>query len=112
MIPCTRENPAREGHASPSSRLWPFSLKWMKTPGWPRWHICNSFNRGTDNPQERSDMTQILLDAALASKLNDLKSPAELCDPSGRVVGRFVPAVDLSEWELPPDDISEEELDR
>ncbi len=57
-------------------------------------------------------MTQIILDAALASKLNDLKCPAELCDPSGRVVGRFVPALDLSEWEQVTDDISEEELDR
>ena len=57
-------------------------------------------------------MTQILLDAALASKLNDLKAPINLCDPSGRVLGRFVPAADLSEWELVPDPISDEELDR
>ncbi len=57
-------------------------------------------------------MTQIILDAALASKLNDLKCPAELCDPSGHVVGRFVPAFDLSEWEPVSDDISEEELQR
>ncbi|HYT90169.1 MAG TPA: hypothetical protein VEL76_15785 [Gemmataceae bacterium] len=57
-------------------------------------------------------MTQILLDAALANKLNELKSSAELCDPAGRVIGRFVPVVDLSEWEPITDPISEEELQR
>ena len=57
-------------------------------------------------------MTRILLDAALASKLTDLKTPADLCDPSGRVLGRFVPAVDLSEWEPVSDPISDEELER
>jgi hypothetical protein len=57
-------------------------------------------------------MTQILLDANLASKLNDLKSSAELCDPTGRVIGRFVPVVDWSEWEPVSDGISKEELQR
>jgi hypothetical protein len=57
-------------------------------------------------------MTRVTLDADLLSKLTELKQPAELCDPSGRVVGRFVPALDLSEWDLVPDDISDEELDR
>jgi hypothetical protein len=62
--------------------------------------------------KEHSAMTQIIVDAALSNQLHDLKSPAELCDPSGRVLGHFVPASDLSEWECVPDDISDEELDR
>ena len=57
-------------------------------------------------------MTQITLDAALAGKLNELGQVVELCDPSGRVVGRFVPLIDLSKWEPISPDVSEEELER
>jgi hypothetical protein len=57
-------------------------------------------------------MNQITLDAGASSKLQNLTTPAELCDPSGRVLGRFVPLIDLSEWEPLSPDISEEELDR
>jgi hypothetical protein len=57
-------------------------------------------------------MTQIMLDAAVARKLLDLQAEAELCDPSGKVLGRFVPLIDLSEWEPLTSDISEEELKR
>jgi hypothetical protein len=57
-------------------------------------------------------MTQIMLDAAIARKLLDLQKEAELCDPSGKVLGRFVPLIDLSEWEPLTPDISEEELKR
>jgi hypothetical protein len=57
-------------------------------------------------------MTQITLDAGASSKLRNLTTSAELCDPSGRVLGRFVPLIDLSEWEPLSPDISEEELDR
>jgi hypothetical protein len=57
-------------------------------------------------------MTQIMLDAAVARKLLDLQTEAELCDPSGKVLGRFVPLIDLSEWEPLTPDISEEELKR
>ncbi len=35
-----------------------------------------------------------------------------MCDPSGKVLGRFVPLIDLSEWEPVTPEISEEELDR
>lgn len=45
-----------------------------------------------------------------SSKLTALLHPVELCDPSGRVLGRFVPLIDLSEWEPVSPDISEEEL--
>ena len=36
-------------------------------------------------------MGRITLDAALLSKLTSLKETTELCDPSGEVVGRFIP---------------------
>ena len=57
-------------------------------------------------------MTQIILDAGVSNKLTGVIHPVELCDPSGRVLGRFVPSIDLSEWEPLSPDISEEELDR
>jgi len=57
-------------------------------------------------------MTQITLDASMSSKLNHLTHSVELCDPSGRVLGRFVPLIDESEWEPLSPDISEEELER
>lgn len=57
-------------------------------------------------------MTQIILDPSLANKLTNLSQVVELCDTSGRVLGRFVPAVDLSEWEPVSPDVSEEELDQ
>lgn len=57
-------------------------------------------------------MTQITLDAGLSSKLDSLGSAAELCDPSGKVLGRFVPLIDLSQWEPVTPEASEEELDR
>jgi len=57
-------------------------------------------------------MTQIILDANISSKLINLNRSIELCDPSGRVLGRFVPLVDVSEWEPVSPAASEEELDR
>jgi hypothetical protein len=57
-------------------------------------------------------MTQIILDAAVSSKLDNLNPPLELCDPSGRVLGRFVPLVDGSQWEPLSPDITPEELER
>ena len=57
-------------------------------------------------------MTQITLDAALASKLHELGHAAELCDPSGRVVGKFLPLIDLTKWKPLSPDVTEEELDR
>lgn len=57
-------------------------------------------------------MTQITLDASVSNQLHNLNQPVELCDPSGRVLGRFDPVIDMSEWEAVSPDISEEELDR
>jgi hypothetical protein len=57
-------------------------------------------------------MTQIVLDANLADRLRTLQQAVELCDPSGNVLGRFRPLIDLSEWEPGSPDITEEELQR
>jgi hypothetical protein len=57
-------------------------------------------------------MSQIILDAGLSSKLSAFNYSVELCDPSGRVLGRFVPSIDPSEWEPVSPAASEEELDR
>jgi hypothetical protein len=57
-------------------------------------------------------MAQITIDPTLANKLHGLSEVVELCDPSGCVLGRFIPLVDLSEWEPVSPDISPEELDR
>jgi hypothetical protein len=57
-------------------------------------------------------MPKITLDDALSSRLNELSQVVELCDPSGRVLGRFIPQIDMSEWEPISPEVSEEELDR
>jgi hypothetical protein len=57
-------------------------------------------------------MAQITIDPALASKLHGLSEVVELCDPSGCVLGHFIPLVDVSEWEPVSPDVSAEELDR
>jgi hypothetical protein len=57
-------------------------------------------------------MTRLILDAITSTKLDAVNQTVELCDPSGRVLGRFIPAADLSEWEAISPDVSEEELDR
>jgi hypothetical protein len=57
-------------------------------------------------------MTQIILDSSTSSKLHNLTQPVELCDSEGRILGKFVPQIDMSEWEPVTPDISEEELDR
>ena len=57
-------------------------------------------------------MGQFFLDANVSSQLHGLSQPVELCDPTGRVIGKYVPLIDLTEWEPISPDISEEELDR
>ena len=56
-------------------------------------------------------MSQIVIDDGLSSKLHGITSSVELCDPSGKVLGRFVPVVDMSEWVPVSPDVSEEELE-
>ena len=57
-------------------------------------------------------VTRITIDADTRSKLLNLTEPLEFCDEEGRVLGRFTPVVDLSEWEPITPEVSEEELDR
>lgn len=57
-------------------------------------------------------MTRIILDSSVSEQLSKLGQPAELCDATGKVLGRFVPLIDLSEWEPVSPDISDEELER
>ncbi len=57
-------------------------------------------------------MTRVTLDADSATRLYDISQTVELCDPSGRVLGRFVPVADMSEWEPMIPDVTEDELDR
>jgi hypothetical protein len=56
-------------------------------------------------------MTRLIVDASLPDKLPSLVFPAELCDDRGRVIGRFFPHLDPSEYNLEPQ-ISQEELQR
>jgi len=44
-------------------------------------------------------MTRVIIDDVLRSKLHNFTEPLELCDASGRVLGRLVPAIDLSDYE-------------
>ncbi len=57
-------------------------------------------------------MSQVMVDAALSSKLGKQFQPVELCDPSGRVLGQFIPKVNLSEYGPFEPQVSEQELDR
>jgi hypothetical protein len=57
-------------------------------------------------------MTRVVIEAALRGKLDGITQPVELCDESGRVLGRFIPVIDMSEWEPLTPEASEEELDR
>ena len=56
-------------------------------------------------------MTQLIVDASLPNKLAALVHPVELCDAQGKVIGRFFPHLDPSEYNLEPQ-ISREELER
>lgn len=53
-------------------------------------------------------MVRIVVDENLHKKLQELDYPVELCDASGRVIGRFEP--DLSNFDLEPPLPTEEEL--
>jgi hypothetical protein len=57
-------------------------------------------------------MTQIILDAALRKKLNDLVQPLELCDEAGHVLARLTPVYDPAVYGPLEPQISEEELCR
>jgi len=57
-------------------------------------------------------MSQITLDSSLAAKRQSLREVVEFCDPSGHVLGCFVPATDLACWEPAGPEATEEELQR
>ena len=57
-------------------------------------------------------MTQIMLDAGMQSKLNNLKESLELCDESGKVLAHLFPVVDPSQYERFEPVITPEELQR
>jgi hypothetical protein len=57
-------------------------------------------------------MSQIVLDATASSQLREVGQVVELRDPQGQLLGRFIPAIDPSEWEALSPGVSEEELDR
>ena len=57
-------------------------------------------------------MTQIVVDAVLREKLNDLTESLELCDESGQVLATLTPAFDPADAERARPQLSEEELQR
>lgn len=57
-------------------------------------------------------MTRVIVDEMLRNKLHNFSYPLELCDEAGRVLGRVIPALDLSQYEPLEPQVSEEELDR
>jgi hypothetical protein len=57
-------------------------------------------------------MPPIIVDAELSNKLAEVSGPVQLCSPTGRIIGRFVPLLDLSGWKPLTPDISDEERER
>jgi hypothetical protein len=57
-------------------------------------------------------MTRLIVDASLPEKLSGLVQPVELCDQTGRVLGRYFPKLDPSEYGPLEPQISKEELER
>jgi hypothetical protein len=55
---------------------------------------------------------RVTIDAAFSNQLRTVTTVAELCDPSGRVLGQFIPTADPVEWEIVGPEFSEEELER
>lgn len=57
-------------------------------------------------------MTQVVLDDTLTHKFFGFSRPLEICDASGRVVGKFIPSVDYAAMERARPPVSDEELAR
>jgi hypothetical protein len=57
-------------------------------------------------------MIKVIVDFVLRSKLGDLKQPLELCDESGRILARLIPAPEPSLFEPVEPQLSAEELQR
>jgi hypothetical protein len=60
-------------------------------------------------------MIRITVDEELRKKFRDFKQDVELCDETGRVLGRFqisAPWTDPDQWEPLTPEISQEEIER
>ena len=57
-------------------------------------------------------MTRLTIDTATETRLGEIGEVVELCGASGRVLGRFVPAVDPDVHGPLEPQVSEEELSR
>jgi hypothetical protein len=57
-------------------------------------------------------MTRVILDEAMKKKLYDLQQPLEICDTTGKVLGRFTPADEPPTNRPREPQLSEEELVR
>ncbi len=57
-------------------------------------------------------MMKITVDDVLRARLHNLHSPLELCDESGRVLGRFTPAANPAMYQGVESPSGEEELQR
>jgi len=59
-------------------------------------------------------MTRVVLDEAFEAKIHNLTNPVELCDPSGRILGHFVPVQSHQQTQAAVEECpySEEELTR
>lgn len=55
-------------------------------------------------------MGRVILDEKLSTQLSSSKHQVEICDPSGKVLGFFVPSNAMDAFE--DSEISDEELDR
>ena len=57
-------------------------------------------------------MNQIVIDNETKSRLGDFTEPVEICDATGRVLGRLIPVTGESDDEPYEPEFSEEELRR
>lgn len=57
-------------------------------------------------------MTRVIVDESLRNRLHNLTQPVELCDESGRVLGRVFPSMEFYSYGPLEPQVSEEELDR
>lgn len=57
-------------------------------------------------------MTSVTVEGTIMSQLGKHAQPVELRDPSGRVLGKFFPALDLTQYEPWEPPLDEAELQR
>ncbi len=57
-------------------------------------------------------MKRITVDANLPAQLTGLHEQAELCDSRGKVIGKFIPTIDMTGWEPLTPAVTDEELQR